>query len=131
MGGHYASILDRIKSTAIDTLILIACFYMSSDIFETIGDVPEYVRITLFALFILYEPVFIALGATFGNYRNGIRVRKNSDYSKKINILQSLVRFFLKVSLGWISLLFILMNKKGRALHDIVSGSVMLKEETS
>lgn len=82
-------------------------------------------------LFVLYEPIFMTLGATFGNYRNGIRVRKNSDYSQKINIFQALTRFFFKVVLGWVSLLFILMNKKGRALHDIISGSVILKQHAS
>ncbi|MCO6176401.1 RDD family protein [Flavobacterium sp. NRK F10] len=126
---NYAPVLDRMKSTTIDTIILIACFYLSSDIINSIGNVPDTVKILLFITFLMYEPVFVSINGTFGNYRNSIRVRKNKNTSEKLNIIQSLIRYFFKISLGWISLIFILMNHKGRALHDIISGSVMIKIE--
>lgn len=127
MNTNYASVIDRVKSTTIDTLLLIACFYLLSDILNSMNNVSESLRISLFICILMYEPIFISLNGTFGNYRNSIRVRKNKDITKKLNFFQSLLRYFLKISLGWISLIFILMNQKGRALHDIISGSIMIK----
>ena len=115
------------KSTTIDTLLLIACFYLLSDILNSMSNVSESLRILLFICILMYEPIFISLNGTFGNHKNSIRVRQNKDTTKKLNFFQSLLRYFLKISLGWISLIFILMNQKGRALHDIISGSIMIK----
>jgi hypothetical protein len=127
MNTNYASVIDRVKSTTIDTLLLIACFYLLSDILNSINNVSESLRILLFICILMYEPIFISLNGTFGNHKNSIRVRKNKDTTKKLNFFQSLLRYILKISLGWISLIFILMNQKGRALHDIISGSIMIK----
>ena len=69
----------------------------------------------------------MTLGSTLGNYLKGIRVRKNSDSTKCINILQAIVRYPVKVLLGWVSFLTINSNSKRRAIHDLVSGSVMIK----
>jgi len=129
MENNFASVIDRIKSTTIDTLLLIACFYLLSDILNSTDNSSENLRIILFTCILMYEPIFVSINATFGNYRNSIRIRKNNDTTKKLNFFQSLLRYFLKISLGWISLIFILMNQKGRALHDIVSGSVVVKVE--
>lgn len=129
MENKYPSILDRIKSTSIDTIILIAFFYVSSDILNSIENVPNWTRTILFISFLLYEPISVSINGTFGNYKSSIRVRKNSDTSRKINFIQSFFRYFFKIFLGWISLLFILINPKGRALHDIICGSVMIKLE--
>lgn len=129
MENKYPSILDRIKSTSIDTIILIAFFYVSSDILNSIENVPNWTRTILFISFLLYEPIFVSINGTFGNYKSSIRIRKNSDTSRKINFIQSFFRYFFKIFLGWISLLFILINPKGRALHDIICGSVMIKLE--
>lgn len=129
MENNFASVIDRIKSTTIDTLLLIACFYLFSDFLSSTDNSSENLRILLFTCVLMYEPIFVSINATFGNYRNSIRIRKNNDTTKKLNFFQSLLRYFLKISLGWISLIFILMNQKGRALHDIVSGSVVIKVE--
>ena len=78
-------------------------------------------------LFIAYEPICMTLGSTLGNYLKGIRVRKDSDSTKRINIFQAIIRYPVKVFLGWISFLTINSNPKRRAIHDLVSGSVMIK----
>lgn len=129
MENNYPSILDRIKSTSIDTIILIAIFYLTSDILKSIDNVPNWTRTILFISFLLYEPIFVSINGTFGNHKRSIRVRKNNDTSKRINFIQSFFRYFFKIFLGWFSLLFILINPKGRALHDIICGSVMIKVE--
>ena len=52
---------------------------------------------------------------------------QHGSYTKKINILQALIRYILKVGLGWISFLTIHSNKERRAIHDFAAGSVMIE----
>lgn len=102
--------------------------FIFSSILERYENVPDWVRIVLFAsLFIIYEPLCMTLGATLGNYIKGIRVRKDGNTAKRINIFQALIRYPVKLSLGWLSFLTIHSNTKRRAIHDMVSGSVMIK----
>jgi len=127
MEEKYPSILDRIKSTLIDTIILIACMLLFTDILEMFDNVPNWVRMILFISLLMYEPICIAFGGTFGNLKMKIRVRKNSDMAQRINIFQSIIRYFFKVLLGWISFLAIFISPKSRTLHDMICGSIMIK----
>jgi uncharacterized RDD family membrane protein YckC len=127
MEESYPSILDRIKSTLIDTIILIACMLLFADILEMFDNVPNWVRMFLFVSLLLYEPICVAFAGTFGNMKMKIRVRKNSDATQQINIVQSIIRYFFKVVLGWISFLAIFMSPKSRTLHDMICGSIMIK----
>jgi hypothetical protein len=56
-----------------------------------------------------------------------IRVRSNSDHSKRINFFQALVRFIIKFLLGWLSFISVFTSGKSRTIHDYLSGSVMIK----
>lgn len=129
MTEKYPSILERTKSTLIDTLLLIACMYLFTDLLTNFSNVPNWVKIILFTSLLMYEPICTAFGATVGNHKNKIRVRKTSDTSKRLNIFQATIRYFFKLVLGWISFVGILMNSKNRAIHDLLSGSVMIKVE--
>jgi uncharacterized RDD family membrane protein YckC len=124
----YPQLTDRIQSTFIDTILIIILMFVFSNILERYEHVPDWVRIALFALlFLVYEPLCMTIGCTLGNYLKNIRVRKFSDAIKRINIIQALVRYPVKVMLGWVSFLTINSNPKRRAIHDLVSGSVMIK----
>jgi len=128
MADKYPQITDRIQSTSIDTLLIVIFMFVFASILDRYENVPDWVRIAMFAgLFVVYEPVSMAFGSTLGNYIKGIRVRKNSDSAKRINILQALVRYPVKVLLGWISFLTIGADSRRRAIHDLVSGTVMIK----
>jgi uncharacterized RDD family membrane protein YckC len=124
----YPQLTDRIQSTFIDSILIIILMFVFSNILERYEQVPDWVRIGLFAfLFLVYEPLCMTIGCTLGNYLKNIRVRKFSDSTKRINIIQALVRYPVKVMLGWVSFLTINSNPKRRAIHDLVSGSVMIK----
>ncbi|MFC4815601.1 RDD family protein [Flavobacterium sp. GCM10023249] len=127
MEKEYPSILDRIKSTTIDTLLVIAFMYFCSEILDSFENVDNYIRVLLFSAILLYEPIATTLGATFGNDKMEIRVRRNSDHSKRIHFFQAVVRFVLKFSLGWLSFITVFGNTKRRTIHDYLSGSVMVK----
>jgi uncharacterized RDD family membrane protein YckC len=68
----------------------------------------------------------MTLGCTLGNYITKIRVRRERDESKRINLLQAYVRFLFKIIFGWLSFWTILFIEKKRALHDIVPGTVVI-----
>jgi uncharacterized RDD family membrane protein YckC len=127
MEREFPSILDRFKSTTIDTLLIIAFMYFSAELLNSFENVPNYIRMFVFAGILLYEPICTAWGATIGNDKMEIRVRSNADHSKKINFLQALVRFIFKFTLGWLSFVTVFSSAKSRTIHDYVSGSVMIK----
>lgn len=127
MEREYPTILERIKSTTIDTIIIIAFMYFASEILNSFENVPDYVRVILFAGILLYEPILTVLGATIGNEKMNIRVRSNSNQAKKINFFQAIIRFILKFSLGWLSFITFFFSDKRRTIHDYVSGSIMIR----
>lgn len=124
---EYPYVSDRYKSMFIDSLVIVGLMVVFSIILGLFDNVPEGVRIGLFASLFLYEPVCISLGNTVGNYVMKIRARKSSDPTKKLNIFQSIVRFAFKAGLGFISLLIVHANPQRKAIHDFLSGSVMVK----
>ena len=127
MEREYPTVLERIKSTTIDTIIIIACMYIASEILNSFENVPDYVRMILFAGILLYEPILTVLGATIGNEKMEIRVRSSSNHAKKINFFQAVIRFIFKFSLGWLSFITLFFSDKSRTIHDYVSGSIMVR----
>ncbi|MGG9971514.1 RDD family protein [Ferruginibacter sp. SUN002] len=128
MEEKYPELTDRIQSTFIDAILIVILMFVFAGILDKYDNVPDWVRMTMFAgLFIAYEPLCMTLGSTLGNYLKGIRDRKHSDSTKRINIFQAIIRYPIKVLLGWVSFLTINSNPKRRAIHDLVSGSVMIK----
>lgn len=128
MEEKYPLLTERIQSTFIDTFFIIILMFVFTSILDEFNNVPDWVRMVMFAgLFIIYEPVCMTLGFTLGNYLKGIRVRKNSDSTKHINLPQAMIRYPVKFLLGWFSFFTINSNPKKRAIHDLVSGTVMIK----
>jgi uncharacterized RDD family membrane protein YckC len=128
MTEQYPKLKDRIQSTFIDSILLVILMFVFAAIIDKFENVPDWVRMDLFiGLFIVYEPFCTTVGCTLGNYIKGIRVRQVDDTSKKINILQALIRYPIKLLLGWFSFLTIGSNPQRRAFHDLVAGSVMIK----
>ena len=128
MEENYPQLTERVQSTFIDLILIIVMMFVFASILDRYENVPDWIRILMFALlFIIYEPLFMTFGFTLGNYIKGIRVRKNSDSTKRINFFQAVIRYPIKIFLGWISFLTINSNPKRRAIHDLVSGSVMIK----
>lgn len=125
---RYPLLSERIQSTFIDTVFIVILMFIFASVLERFENVPDGVRITLFVLvWIVYDPVCTSLGFTLGNYIKGLRVRQHENVDKKINVFQAILRYLIKIFLGWISFLTINTNKEKRALHDFVAGSVVIK----
>jgi uncharacterized RDD family membrane protein YckC len=131
MKEKYPFILERIQSILIDSVIIMACMILFSDILSNFKNVPNWVRAFLFVSLFLYEPVMTTFSGTIGNNIKGIRVRKHSDENTSITFFQAVIRYAFKLLLGWLSFISIFSNNKKRAIHDIVSGTVMIKINNS
>ena len=130
MKNEYAILPDRIKAAVIDGILLIAAMYAVSEILNLFENVPNYVRISIAViLFLLYDPFFTShYGGTIGHSFSKITVRKDIDGENHIGFTSALLRFIIKISLGWFSLLTVTGNKKKKAIHDFVVNSVVMNE---
>ena len=125
---EYPNLLDRVQSSFIDVLLIAILMFASGSVLDKFENVPDWVRIALFfGIFVVYDPLCTSLGFTLGNYIKGIRVRQYANTSKRINIFNALTRYIFKILLGWISFLTIHSSPQRRAIHDLVAGSVMIK----
>ena len=123
----YPELKKRIQSTLIDAFFIIFLMAIFSNLFGFFGESPDWLHAAVFiGIWVLYEPLCTSLGSTLGNYLMGIRVRKYDDPENRINFLQAIVRYAIKIFLGWISFLTMHRNEERRAIHDLMAGSVMI-----
>ncbi len=126
---EYPLLSDRIQATFIDTIFIIALMFLFSSILENYENTPDWVRMVLFiGIWLVYDPLCTSFGYTLGNYIKGLRIRQYEATAKRINIFQAVIRYVIKISLGWISFLTINSNKEKRAIHDFATGSVVIKK---
>lgn len=128
MQKKYALLPDRVKAAVIDGIVIVAAMYLTSEIFSLFEHVPNYVRISAAVLLsILYDPIFTSsFGGTIGHSKSNIEIKRDSDHTKNISFPAALLRFILKATLGWLSLVTSAGNEKRKAIHDLAVNSVVL-----
>src|SRR5436190_18757884 len=108
---EYPNLSDRVQSTFIDTIFIILAMFAIASVLDKSENAPTWVKIVLFVLiWVIYEPLCTTLGFTLGNFIKGIRVRQHSNMVKRINIFQAILRYLIKILLGWLSFLTIHSN---------------------
>ncbi len=124
----YPGLIDRLKAVFTDYLLIIIFMWIVSSLFSKFDNVPNLVKIGTFVfIFGLYDPVFISLfGGTLGHKAVGLIVKQQQNNNQNLNLPIAIVRNFLKIILGWISLLTIGSSKRKLAVHDMAVGSVVL-----
>ena len=123
----FPSLSKRIQALFIDSLIIFLIFLGSSYIFEFLKNENEYFRIFIFIFMLfLYEPILIYyFKGTIGQQILNLKVTNFDNPNKKLGLLTSVLRFLIKWSLGWLSFISIMFNNKNRAIHDVVSNSIV------
>ncbi len=126
---EYAELMDRIKATFADMLVLVGLMFLVTNIFSTMENVSVTARILAFiGIFFVYEPLFVSLfGGTIGHYANGLRVRRDTNHSRNIVFPLALVRYVVKALLGVFSLFTVSSNIESKAIHDTIVKSVVIK----
>ncbi len=129
MNVTYAILPSRIKAVVIDSIILIAAMYGTSEVFSLFDEVSNTLRIFSFVLiFLVYDPFFTsAFGGTIGHSYSNISVKREKDLDRNISFPMAVIRYVLKTFLGWISLLTVTGNDKRKAIHDFVVNSVVIE----
>ena len=125
---NYPGVFDRVKAIVTDGLVIVVFMFIASYVFSLFESVPDYARIIAFVfIFLLYDPLFTSIfGGTIGHIMLGLRVKRESDEQKNIIFPLALPRYIVKASLGWISLLTVSGNDKRKAIHDYLTGSVVV-----
>lgn len=125
----YGTLINRLKAILIDVLVVVGLCMIATAIFSRIGYVSDPVRMVVFIfIFLLYDPLFTSIfGATIGHLIIGLKIRRAKDITRKLIFPMALIRFIIKGTLGFVSLMTISTTKKNRAIHDIVAGSVVLQ----
>jgi uncharacterized RDD family membrane protein YckC len=125
---NYPGVFDRIKAIMTDGIVVVVYMFVASYIFSLFESVPDNARIIAFVfIFLLYDPIFTSLfGGTIGHMMLVIRVKRESDEQKNILFHKAILRYLVKVLLGWVSLLTVSGNKKRKAIHDFLVGSVVV-----
>jgi len=124
----FARVTDRIKAVVTDSIVLIIFVVIVSSIFEEFENVPNTARIIAFIfIFFLYDPIFTSFfGGTIGHIMLGLRVKREKNQVKNINFPLAIIRFLVKVLLGWVSFLTVSSNTNRKAIHDSLVGSIVL-----
>ncbi len=122
----YPRLLRRLQAVSIDSIVVpIAAIGMLvvTSAFTTI----PWIKVSAAALAILVlEPGLVAFtGGTIGHHMIGLKVQ-DSVRESNIGLVRATLRFLIKVLLGLPSLIFVLMTRRHQALHDWVTGSVVL-----
>ena len=119
----------RVKTLFIDSIVIALFGVLTSMLLRDFKDIPDYYRAIPFVfIFLFYDPIFTSIfGGTLGHLTMGLRVRKAKDQSKRIILPLALLRFIVKVCLGWISLLTVTGNAKKQSIHDALVGSVVVE----
>lgn len=125
---NYAKIIDRIKATISDSIILIIFTFIISYILSHFENVPENLKMIIFInTFIFYNPLFISFfGGTIGHMMFQICVKRELDTHKNIPFILAILRHITKSFLGIISLFIISSNEKKKAIHDYIAKSVVI-----
>lgn len=128
---NYPRVAARAKAMIIDSIVLIILIVTATQVLAGFDVVPDYVRMGVFVLvFFLYDPIFTSLfGCTIGHLVIGIRVKRESNPDKNLLFPLAIVRYAIKLGLGMVSLFTVMSDSKGKAIHDMVVGSVVIYAE--
>jgi uncharacterized RDD family membrane protein YckC len=126
---QYPTLVRRYKALLIDSLLVLFTLVL---IMVTVQDSDVRTPIMVSSAFIIllsYEPLLTSYSKTVGQRIMKIRVGRRDSPLEKINLLSAYMRWFTKTLLGWLSFVTIHFNSERRAIHDLVSDSVVTNEE--
>jgi RimJ/RimL family protein N-acetyltransferase/uncharacterized RDD family membrane protein YckC len=125
---RYGGVSARVSAITIDQVVVMLLMALAGFIFSYFDETPAMAGMfALVFIFIAYDPLFTSVfGGTIGDMMSGIQVRRKRNESKKINFLAALLHFGIKIGLGFFSLIPVEGNLKRKAIHDMMTGSVVV-----
>lgn len=126
----YPRLIKRVRAVLVDSILLPVTVFAVLLLGDAVGVSGAGGKALLIAIpiFIL-EPGLVALtGGTVGHHLFRIRVVKR-DGSSNINVFAAILRFVVKLVLGWLSFIFVLTTAKHQAVHDLLAGSIVVHKD--
>ncbi len=116
-------------SSFIDAVFIVSMMISAGYIFQNDHAMTVKARVvTIVFLFFIYEPLCTSKFCTIGQIMTGIRVRSLNEEGK-ISIQMAYIRIIFKLLLGFISFFTIPFTKHKRAIHDLIVGSVVIRDK--
>ena len=121
----YPSLLRRSIALWIDFAVILGVFlaFSRSPLYDPKGTRPVYWPLWLM---VLYEPILTSYFCTVGQWAVGARVRLVKNYGR-VPLWRAVIRLLVKDALGVISFFLMPRQKQRRALHDLATGTIVLK----
>ncbi|MBC7446575.1 MAG: RDD family protein [Hymenobacteraceae bacterium] len=126
-GSPFPSLLKRVQAAFVDMLLPLVSMFFLAAVLPGAAEWPTAGKVALGFICLLYEPILTSRSLAVGQRLTGIRVRQHRASDQPISFLMAYCRFIIKMLFGWASYLFIHANSPRRALHDLVAGSVVVK----
>lgn len=128
---YFANYSRRIQAALLDGIILVI-FFVGLIVLASNVELSQWMKVSLFVFVgLLFEPLLVSMtGASLGHHYKGLRVEKDGD-GRNLNIFEALFRFLIKSVLGTFSLVFFLITKRHKALHDMAVNSVVVMNKVS
>lgn len=130
---QYPRLLRRVRAALIDSVVFVLLFFLWQLGVGFLGDdVHAAWKIAPFvAGLLIAEPGLVAwTGGTVGHHVMGLRIR-DSGTDENVGVVRATLRAALRVILGWVSLVLILVTRRHQAIHDYVSGTVVVLRRPS
>lgn len=125
----YPNLIKRVHSFCIDYTILFLMLLLFPIIISSfpLNGVIKFIFSVIIP--VLLEPLFISIrGSSIGQKYHGLKVISEKT-GMKINIFKSILRSLLFIPMGVFSIVTIFTTREYQALHDILSGAVVVVDD--
>ena len=118
----------RLQTAAFDGVFLGFVWLISLSVLSAYGITGKKALVTATGLSLSLEPLLVSItGGSIGHHLLGLRVRRLAE-DKKINLFAAALRYIIKTVFGAFSALTITTSRQRRAVHDFISGSVVVSK---
>jgi len=126
----YPRLLRRVRAALIDSVCAIFVLYSWWIFLPLLADYHLAIKLAYpVAAWFILDPVLVwRIGATPGHYLMKLRVQ-SSGSGRNIGLARAAFRALLKAITGWWSFIFVLMTHRHQALHDVLTGVVVVLRE--
>jgi len=122
----YPRLIRRIQAVLIDGVIIPVIAIATLVGVSKMGLDGEYAAAAAILSVFLLEPFLVTTtGGTIGHHLLGIKV-VNSKTLSALGIVRATLRFITKTALGLFSLVVVLTSRRHQAVHDYLSGSIVI-----
>ncbi len=123
----YARAQRRCVAAMLDIVFILLLMPLMAIAYNAVFDEASAFRaFIVLSPLLLLDPLFVSLaGATPGQFLLGMRVRR-SETMGRCPLYLSLPRYFVKLLLGTISLLYMYNSRRHQTLHDRLAGTVVI-----